>query len=166
MNSQHKGALVRMASGELVERDTLNIALKINEYDHNLRLRYLPPEESNLTSAPYAVFERCPDGLDRLIFYVWELDDRVLDRLRLADTGSNDIMARIDAVNGKIKAESQRRYQDALDEKHDIFKHALASPGHKYSWSKDDGSIATLDDTVGVKVEPRRTKSQSENVTG
>lgn len=168
MNKESVGKrLVQMASGEQVERDALNIAIKIREYDSNLRLKYIT--DPNVSEAPYALFELCKDGHERMVFEIWELDDRVVDRIRLADNDSNDILARIDAQNGKIKAENKRRYEDKIAEKHDIFKHAFAASGQTYSFVSDDGEsikIITEDVKGGIKVEPRRNKSTCPNYSG
>lgn len=160
--------LIEMASGETVESDVLNIAIKIREYDPNLRLKYLPPESSSMSDAPYALFELCPDGHERMVFTAWTLDDRILDRIKFADTGKNDVMARLEANNAKVRAANEQRYRDRIAEKHDIFKHAFKHPGQTYSFVSDDGeTLKTIDEDArgGLRVEPRRTKGACPNAT-
>lgn len=117
--------LIQLADGVYVERDTLRIAEKIQEYDPNLRLKYCAQPES-LSDAPYKLVEICKDGIERVVFDIWELDDRVIEKLYAADTRYQDINAMLDSANEKAKKDENRRYKELQDEAneiaHSIFK--------------------------------------------
>lgn len=141
-----KDKLIPMADGSLVESDVLRIAEKIAEYDDNLRLKYCPPSVADMTDAPYALFERCRDGIERLVFYIWELDDRILERIYLADNAHRNVMDEVEKANEKVKADIQRRYEEKVAEDADILKSFLNSPKGRWSFNQPDGTKITLDD--------------------
>lgn len=141
------GRLIQMASGVLVEEDVLNVIKKLQEYDPNIRVKYLNPEaRQEVSDAPYAIFELCPDGLERLIFSTWELDDRVLQRLYAADNVKNNILQNITDNNAAIKEAQTQRYREKSLEVVDVMKHAFMSPKGQYSFEIDGKKIEITDD--------------------
>lgn len=157
-----KERLVELSQGTYVERDVWNVVEKIRHYDSNLRIKYLGRNDS-YTDAPYALFEQCPDGIERLIFTIWELDDRVLERLRNADTQRQNVLSNMDVSNAEIKASLDRRYKEKALEKHDIAEHVFKSPKGKYSYTNDDGNLVVVDDDPTKRartvIESRRNKT-------
>jgi hypothetical protein len=152
-----KGRLIELSQGVLVEEDIYNVVEKLRNYDPNLRVKFLNDATRSLVGdAPYAIFELCPDGIERLVFTVWELDDRVLERLYNADNARNNVLVDIDNNNLLVKKINDRRYQERNLEIKDIMKHAFSSPKGSYSFEVD-GKKITLDD------DPRR-KSKVEKV--
>lgn len=151
-----KGRLIELAEGVYVESDVYNIVLKVKEYDPNLSVKVLA-RNADLTDAPYILVERCPDGIERKVFDIWELDDRVLDRLHNADRLKNDVLANIDKVNAARRRELKRRYEERILEANDIVKTALRSPKGSFSFKNEQGDLVTLDDdpTRRTVVEPR-----------
>lgn len=128
-----KKALVQLAQGVYVERDVARIAEKIQEYDSNLRLQYVDPAVSEIHDAPYCLVEICRDGMRRIVFYIWELDDRVLERLYAADTRRHDVLAQVDNKNEQVRRDLVRRYQDRMEQAADMARHVLASHKSKYT---------------------------------
>ncbi len=143
--------LVRVAGGALVERDVLNIVERLHHYDPALRVKYLAVDGS-VTDAPYALFELCPDGFERLVFHIWELDERVLEKLYQADTFCHDILANLDKKNQEAKKAEQRRYREEQDEVKDIVEHIIKSPKGSYSFKDKDRKV-TVDTHLPAKVE-------------
>lgn len=144
-----KGRLIELAQGVYVERDVLNIAEKIREYDDNLRLQYLDPDhsEAGLSDAPWRVVEICRDGLPRIVLSAWELDDRILERLYAADTQRFDLLAAIDGKNRVVKQDKNRRYQEEREQEMDIITSILKSPKGRYSFEAPrTGNLVTIDD--------------------
>lgn len=139
-----RGHLVRLDDGQFVERDVLNIIEKIYHYDPNLKVQYLE-EAASLGDAPYRIIERCRDGQWRTVFYVWQLDERVLERLYAADTQRHNVLGRMDAHNASLRKDQERRYEDKRLEQVDIAKHVLASPKGRYSFTYD-GKWVEIDD--------------------
>lgn len=130
-----KEKLVEIAAGVYVERDTLRIAEKIQEYDPNLRLKYCA-ENQRLTDAPYKLVELCPDGNERVVFDIWELDDRVLERLWKADTKKFDINQMLDTTNQKAKEAQKRRYKDIQGEANEIAHSVFKSSKDTYVYEE------------------------------
>lgn len=151
LNQNQKDSLVRLSDGSLVEQDVLRIVEKITEYDPNLKLKYMPPGMASLNEAPYALFEACRDGIERLVFTIWTLDDSILERIYLADNTHRNVQAEVDKNNAKVKADIKRRYEEKLAADGDIFKSYLKSPKGRWSFRKDDGSKITLDDDCNKK---------------
>ncbi len=145
--------LVEVAQGQFVEQDVLNIVEKIREYDPNLCVQYLDPDVySSLTDAPYRIMELCPDGNLRLVFSVWQLDERVLEKLYASDTFRHNILAELDKSNAKVKEAEQRRYREEMEEGMDIAKHVLKSPKNSYTFI-EKGKKVTVDSHAPSKVE-------------
>jgi hypothetical protein len=145
--------LIQLSDGMLIEEDTLKIVERIHEYDANLSVRYLNPAvRDSVGDAPYAIFERCTDGLDRLVFAVWQLDNTVLERIWQADSTKHDILKRMTDSNMKIDNNSRRKYQEEREEAHDITSHILNSPKGQYSIKNGDVKI-TVSDSVPTKIE-------------
>lgn len=130
-----KEKLIEIAAGVYVERDTLRIAEKIQEYDPNLRLKYCA-ENQRLTDAPFKLVEICPDGIERVIFDIWELDERVLERLYNADTKKFDINNMLDTANLKAKEAQERRYKDIQGEAHEIADSIFKSSKDTYKFTE------------------------------
>lgn len=122
-----------------VHNDVLRISEKIVEYDPNLVLKFLDPGLSeDINDAPWALFEKCKDGVERLVFYIWELNDTVLERLYLADMQKHDIQARLEKKNAQARKDRQRRYQEQRDEARDLVHHIIRSPKTSYTAKIDD----------------------------
>lgn len=117
---------VRLDESTIVEHDVLNIIQKIMEYDHNLKVQYLE-KAAQLGDAPWRVIERCKDGEWRVLFYAWQMDERVLDRIRLADCHAVDILGAVDANNRSLRELEGRRFRERMDEAKDIALHVVKS---------------------------------------
>lgn len=128
--------LVKIAEGMYVERDVLNVVAAIHEYDPNLKVKMCARGE--FTDAPYILVEKCPDGFERIVFEIWELDHRVLQRVIAADNQRNDILAGIDKKNEKFKLDQQSRYQERMLEANDILS-SMFKTRNKNKWTVKDG---------------------------
>lgn len=151
-----KEHFVRLASGEQVERDVLNIAMKIREYDPNLKLKYCPPEAAEIDDAPYLITEMCQDGLERFVMWVWELDDRVLERIRAADNVQNNVLLAADGKNEHFRLDQQRRFKAELEESADLVQTYLKAPGTRFTFKNKEGDKITLDSQEGIPAKVKR----------
>jgi len=138
--------------GVLVRNDVLNIVDKIRAYDDRLDVQFLDPERfPEWGDAPYRIVEKCKDGFTRVVFSVWELNDTVLDRIRMADMASTDVLARLDANNAAVKMNANRRFREqVLGEAKDMLIHAMANPKTSYKLHNDQGDLVTIQDDKGV----------------
>ena len=151
--------LVEMADGSLVESDVLNIVEKIRDYDPNLRVKYIDPMLADPEDPPYRITELCPDGMERVVFGVWNLNETVLERLYQADNARTNVFLDIHGNNLLAKKEQERRYIETRLEEQDIIASYLRSPKGKFSFRrKEDDALVTIDDQEGRKhrVDERR----------
>lgn len=125
--------LVEIQPGVKVELDVLDIARRVEEYDENLYIQYVPPGLADIGDAPYRLVERGKDGKDHVVFYIWELDARVLERIYAADTQKHNILESMNKKNTAAKEEEQRRYQDKMDEAKDMLLHAMRTSKTEYT---------------------------------
>jgi hypothetical protein len=144
--------LVHLMPGVLVRNDVLNIVEKIRAYDDRLDVQFLDPDRfPDWGDAPYRVVERCKDGFTRTVFGVWELNDTVLDRIRMADTARTDVLANLDANNAAVRMNSNRRFrEEILGEAHDIMKHAMQNPKTSFTFKNEQSELVTVQDDKGV----------------
>lgn len=149
-----KKRLVELSSGAYCEDDVLRIVERIREYDPNLNVKYCDPDTAQMTDAPYIIVELCPDGIERTIMQVWDLDARILERLYAADTKRHDILARLDVNNAAAKERQQRRYkEEVLGEAKDQTLAILRSPKGSYSLPGPvSGTQTVFDSHIPTKI--------------
>lgn len=158
-----KERLVELSRGVYVERDVLHIAERIAEYDSNLRLKFLN-DPASLTDAPYALFELCKDGIERKVFDIWELNEKVLEQVYAADTQKVDVLEMIKKANDRAERDRIRRYEDRRDADRDLIEHVVRSPKGRYSFENQQGEVVQIDDDPArkyTKRERRRNKNKS-----
>lgn len=154
-----KKRLIELADGSYVEADVLNIVEKIRDYDPNLNVKYVDPALADPSDPPYKVVELCPDGIERVVFGVWELDEKVLERLYAADNARTNVLVDIHGNNILAQKEMDRRYREVCLEDQDVVSHLLKSPKGRYSFRRrmDDALIVVDDDNKRIhKVHERR----------
>lgn len=155
MDSKTRQRLIEMADGSLVEHDVLNVVDKIREYDSSLRLKYA--QVANIGDPPYKLFEMCNDGVERLIMNIWELDERVIERIRAADNARGNVLLDIDLNNLNIENENHRRFREEMDEAKDMVEHYLKSSKSRYSMRDSlTGTKITIDDQHGIPAKIER----------
>lgn len=142
-------AHVKLDDGSIVERDVLNIVEKIRTRYPNLVVQYVDPGSGpSLLDAPYRIVERCPDGLDRVVFSVWTLDETVLQRLQAADTHQIDVLAQLELKNLAARQKTERQFKESMAEAGDIVTHVLSSPKGRYSFDDPHtGKHVVIDDS-------------------
>jgi hypothetical protein len=82
----------------------------------------------------FGIVEVLP-GREEIIFWVdneASFDGRVLEKLIMADNSQGNVLDRLDAQNAAVEAIAKKKYQDVMDEAHDIAKHVMKSPLNKY----------------------------------
>jgi len=119
--------------GNVVERDALRIAEAIRDYDENLVLLCLDPDNATgISDEPFVVAERGNDGVLRPVLRAWVLDDKILERLYNSDTKRFDVFNALVSMENQQRRESQRRYQETREETKDIVAH-IAGMKSKYT---------------------------------
>jgi hypothetical protein len=144
--------LVEIAEGVYVEQDVLNIVDKIRAYDPNLKVKFCNPELAETGDAPYKIVEVCSDGIERIVFSVWQLDDKVMERLYAADNSRTNVLVDIHNNNLLAKKIEERRYQEEKEEDRDLIASYLKSPKGQYSFRRrQDDALVIVDDQEGRK---------------
>lgn len=129
-----KKRLIEFAPDCYIEDDMLGIVERVQAYDPNLRVQFLDPARgSDITDAPYRIVEMCPDGLPRVVFSVWDLDERVMERLYRADNHRGNILQGLDGTNLLAEKNQKRRYDDEQAALHEMVRDTLRSPKEKYT---------------------------------
>lgn len=154
MAFDHQQRLVEFAAGVYIERDVLRVVDAIRDYDPQLRVKYLDPDQGgDLTDPPYKIMELCPDGFERLVFAVWQLDGRVMERLYAADTQKHDIVGGIVANNAALREKEKRRFrEEELAEAREMTAAVIRSPRDTYRFPGPDGTQIVVSATEPVKL--------------
>lgn len=142
-----KQRLVELSAGVYVTRDVLNVVEKVKEYDENLSIKFCEPSMAEPGDAPYKLVEKCRDGIERVAFDIWELDERVLERIWAADNQKHDVFMDLEGRNLIAKKKETQRYKESIAAAHDVVVSMLKSGKHKWTY-KDEitGRTTTFDD--------------------
>lgn len=122
-----------VVEGQVVEKDALRVAEALKQYDPNLEVICRDPSQSEVNEAPFIICEYV-GGVFKRIFETWTLDDRVLDRIKMADSQKFDILTDLIKSNEVNYQRRQQRFRDILDEKKDLVSHVAAMKRNKYSF--------------------------------
>lgn len=150
-----------VVDGNIVERDALNIAERINEYDDSLELVCLDPALAGINDAPFLVLEKLPNGTRTVAFEAWSLDDRLLERIYNADQRRTDCLATLEGMIKKKRDINEKRYQETKDERKEKMLATLVNPKSTYSLPNREGDIVTIDETSPIIKVNRNKKSYS-----
>lgn len=146
LSRDDKEKLIQIADGMYVERDVLGVVSMIAEYDPNLKVKVLAEDGRDPSQPPYRLVECCRDGLERIVFDIWELDARVLERIKAADNARNNVLHRVEESNTQAALNLNRRYREEMDQAHDIVKTFLKSRT-KSKWTvRDNDRLVTIED--------------------
>ena len=118
--------------GVLVERDVLGIVEKIQETWPELKVQYLESAPTSLDQPPFQIVEICKDGVERVVFGVWQLDERVIARLIACDTHFGDPNQVSLDNNERVRKENVMRFREKLGEASEIAHAVLRSPKDTY----------------------------------
>jgi hypothetical protein len=130
--------------GVWVQDDALRVAQAVKQYDDNLEVICLDPDDPRvkITSAPFMVIQRMPNGTYQKVLEAWELDDRVLQRIWAADQQKNNQLDTLEKWEKAIKDGQEKRYREQLDEANELSLDVLASRASSYSFkNKSDDKI-------------------------
>jgi hypothetical protein len=102
-----------------IEADLLDILAQVKEIDERLSIRW------SVSGEYFAVYERMPSGKDELVFTTTELDQRVVDRLRLISSTGYDFVKEMDKMDDEADREKQRKLHEEVGERGEELAHAL-----------------------------------------
>ena len=141
-----------VVDGNIVERDALRIAEAIKDYDENLELLCLTPENAMVNEAPFIVCERKHDGSLVRVLEAWELDDRILERIYNSDTRRRDVLSDLLRKESEIERQLNNRYQEKREANMDLVMHVAANKKSSYSFENDTGDKITFYDDKPTEV--------------
>lgn len=139
--------------GAMVEQKSLTIAEELAAYDPTLHIICVDPAIADFAEAPFIIAELCPDGKFRRIFEVWELTPDIVDRVRLADTHSTDVMAHLDYLAAQKRSEGVQRYKERRAFEVDVGKSILKSKKSVYTYRNPEGKLVKVFDNKPREVE-------------
>ena len=123
--------------GFLVEADALRVVEALKQYDSDLEVLCLKPEMAGAGDAPYQICQKDSHGVLRKIFDCWQLDDRVLSRIQLADGHRNNIISVLETREAAIQKAKDTRYRDFMEEAKDVVSHIVKNRRNVYTFRDD-----------------------------
>lgn len=121
--------------GSWINEKTARIAELIQEYDHRLELRWIPPDRRQPGEPEFAIIEKNDDGREYVAFLIQDesfVDERLLGRIYAADNKDKSVGAEAEAHNRAVRAVVQKERQDEMDAAKDLALSMLKSPYHTY----------------------------------
>lgn len=105
--------------GHWVSAETQRIAQIIHDYDPNLELAWIPPENRELNDTkPFAVMHTDRTGKKYVVMTLTEgeVDHRVLARLWAADNQNGNVLSDLEATQAAHRAIEMQRTLEAQEE--------------------------------------------------
>ena len=132
--------------GNMVERDALMIAEKIRDYDPELSLLCLDPNNASITDAPFMVVRQLTNGEYERVLEAWQLDDRILERIWASDCSKNNIVETMAQMEFRKKAERDYISQQKRDLNIEMGVSAIKNPTSKFTFKDDSrgGELVTI----------------------
>lgn len=122
--------------GSFVSAKVSRLVEVIRDYDHNVDVRWIPPQNRDPQDPAFALVTRDLDGREYVIFYVQdekEFDGSVLERLIQMDQAKKgNILSEIEAQNAAVKAIQQNLHKEQLEEQKELAYSILKSKKHSY----------------------------------
>lgn len=140
-----------VVDGQIVEKDALRIAEKLQEYDENLEILCIDPMKSDVNDAPFIICERRPDGSLNRIFEAWELNDSIVERIVLADRYKFDPNARMDSIAEMTKKLKEDRYKDRQAEMADMLASAVRNKTSSFKIHNHEGDLVKINERGPVE---------------
>jgi hypothetical protein len=129
----NKLGYVATEDGRFVSGDHMRIAEIIRDYDPDLCLAWIPPEQRrNQDTHPWAVFYR-----NKLVATFEHCDHRILAHLWSHDSQRGNVLAKLDAENAAAKAVQLKEELEMSEARQDIIVSALRTPLHNWKLTKD-----------------------------
>jgi len=137
---------MQYVNAENVEHSVLGIVQEINRrYNGRVKVQYLDPDRfAELTDAPYRIVEVRDDGQEDLIFSVWQLDGRVLNKLAMLDEwhGISSLERLVQQEKKRKQDKANQRLAEKMETRN-LIKSALAND-RAYSFKNAEGELVTI----------------------
>jgi hypothetical protein len=135
-----------VVDGMIVERDALSIAERLKEYDPNLEIMCLDSDMyyHEMSDAPFVICCRRPDGTLYKVFEAWELNERIIERVAMADSNRINVFDRVVSLEEAKRKEVQERYHEEHLENTDQFVHAMLSRKNTYTLKNAEDELVRI----------------------
>ena len=108
----------------------------IRDYDPNILIQWIPPEDRLPNDPAFCLKECHPGRPPYVMFYVQDeesFDESVLARIMGSDQNRNPLsLEYIDKLNAAKKLVRQKEQMDAMHDAHDLAQHIWRSPKSRY----------------------------------
>ena len=119
--------------GRWVSESHERIARIIQDYDPELFLAYVPPNERQPgETAPFAVIHQPNVGPSYVVATFADCDERILEHLWTIDNKHGDVLTRMDAHNAALEAIKLKKKMDEAEERQDLISHIIKSKKNVY----------------------------------
>ena len=127
--------MVPAEDGHWINEKFAYISEIIHDFDHRLQLVWIPPENRTaFDTKPYGVIHTADNGLQKMVMYLREdeMDERVLQKLFLADTEKNDVLANLEAEELARTVMRNKEKMEQAAARQDFIKSVVKSPLHSF----------------------------------
>lgn len=118
--------------GYFVSEKHARIAELISEYDPTLSLAWIPPDKRDPGDKPFAVIHRPLGGVEYVVCYADDCDERLLARVYEMDRQGGNALESIDAHNKAVRELQQKKAMEEMQEAHELSASILRSPKSVY----------------------------------
>jgi len=136
-----------MVDGAVVEKDALRIAEAVQKINPNLKVVCLDPAKAGINEAPFMVVELCVDGVWRPVFSAWQLDQRILDRIHMADRfAGNEALALVEETEALYYKREGQRFKEEQDQRIDLVASIVRSRKSSFTFKNEEGVWVTINE--------------------
>jgi len=136
-----------MVDGAVVEKDALRIAEAVQKINPNLKVVCLDPAKAGINEAPFMVVELCVDGVWRPVFSAWQLDQRILDRIHMADRfAGNEALALVEEAEALYYKREGQRFKEEQDQRIDLVASIVRSRKSSFTFKNEEGVWVTINE--------------------
>jgi hypothetical protein len=124
-------------SGHWISENSVRLAEIIADYDHRMKLVWIPPKDRDGTDThPFAIEMREDNGRVHMLMKLTDTEIRnpqaVLARIFRGDTRRHDVLKDLEAEDAARKAWQMKQRLEELEEANDFALSVLKSPLHSY----------------------------------
>ena len=133
MGNLLNSAMVATEDGKFVSAEHQRIAELIQDYDPDLHLAWIPPENRTLQDThPWAVLHMQVGHPVYVALTAENCDHRIVARLWEHDNKTQNVLSLLETEEAALQAIKLKRDMDAADERKDLVKSIARSPLNDY----------------------------------
>jgi hypothetical protein len=120
--------------GYFVSENQRRIAEILNDYDPNLELQWIPPNERGVSQKAFRVVDTNPNGPSYAVCFADECDERLLAQIFHSDQkrNGNNALTYLDNHNAAVELMNKKKEMEQRSEDHALVYSVLRSPKIHY----------------------------------